>query len=897
MRRDRPGRLERWLIQRLVPAEWRESVAGDLEEERARRLAQRRRAGLAWSLAAITIVGARLLLERRRPSIRPHITHRTSTMDSIVADLRHAARGLASQRGYAVAAVLTLALGIGANAAVFSLANWLILRPLPGVARPNELVAIGFGVSRSRGPLSVPDFTALAAGTPALAGLAGYQRFDLHIARPDGAAQRIVTDVVTGSYFDVLGSPLLAGRGFTADEGANPGAAPVAVISHRFWTQELGGARDAIGQSILVNSHPFTIVGIAARGFHGASLSGGAEMWLPIAQHALALPMYPKTMMTSRRSTVLFGLVGRLGPGQSPEVVMAQAEAVRASIAAENPTDRRFAQWRFDVQTGVESRPWVRERIGQAMGTLAGIVGLLLILTCANVGNLMLARATGRRGEIATRLALGASRFRVARLLLAESLLLSLLAGAGAIGLAWIAGAALEGTVVLQGLPPLDRAELDWRVLGYALSISTLVAIASAIAPAFSTARVNVTLALREAGRSQSASRQRVRRVLTVAQIAVAVAVLVGASLLARSVHARLSIDTGFDPSSVLAFSIEPGLQGYGPRQEALYRDLLARVREIPGVRNAGMAWLQPFSQGAADTSLRAESAAPDAWLSAETNMVSPGYFDAIGLRFVDGRDFSEAEFQRSDAKGGGVVILTHTLARRLFDDAPAVGRTVVMQYPENRVRTVVGVVADTRQRRITTDPPEMMFEPFGQSFPSGYASVLVGLSGSADAVIPAIRTAVSQLDPTLPIYDVFTLDEAVRKRFADDLLLMRLTILSAVLATVVAAVGLYGVLVRGVSERRREFGVRAALGATPRAMAALVTGEAARLLVAGVLFGVAASWWLSRFVESRLFGVSRFDAVSFAAAVTLAGVILLATSIPAARRAARVDPADMLRV
>jgi len=897
MKPARSSRLERWLIRRLVPAEWRESVTGDLEEERRRRLVQGQYAGAAWSLAAAGAVSARLWLERRRTSPPTFPQRKASPMDSLVADFRHAARSLAAARAYTLTAVVTLALGIGANAAVFSLANWLIFRPLPGVRAQHELVTMGWGSGNARGGLSFPDFAAVASATPALTGLAGYQRFDLHIAVPGRGPRRVAADVVTGAYFDVLGLPLAAGRGFTPDEGVNRAAPPVLVISHRFWQREFDGAGDVVGRQVLVNSHAFTIVGVTVRGFHGAGLGTASDAWVPLAQHVLALPMYPKTMMTNRRSAVLFGLVGRLAPGQTKDAVQAQAESARASIAAANPSDTRFARWRFDVRAGVEALPWVRERLSQAMALLAGIVGLLLILTCANVGNLMLARATGRRGEIATRLAMGASRMRVARLLVAEGLLLSVIAGAAALGLAWLAGAALEGTVVLQGVAPIQRAELDWRVLAFALATSTLVAIASAVAPAFSTARVDVTAALREAGRSQTASRQRIRRALTVAQVAVAVTILVGAALLARSVQARLALDLGFDPSRVLAFSIEPGLQGYGPRQEGLYRDLLARVRQVSGVRSAGMAWLQPFSQGAADTSLRAEHAAPDGWQSAETNMVSPGYFDAIGLPLIDGRDFSEAEFQRSDERGGGVVILTRSLARRLFDDAPAVGQRVVMQYPEGRVRTVVGVVADTRQRRITTDPVEMMFEPFGQSFPSGYASVLVGLSGPADAVVPAIRSAVTQLDPTLPIYDVMRLDAAVRTRFADDLLLMRLTMMFAVLATLVAAVGLYGVLARGVSERRREFGVRAALGATPRAMSSLVAGEAMRLVAGGVVLGLAASWWLSRFVESRLFGVTRFDAVSFGSAVVLAFVVLLVSSLPAARRAGRTDPAEMLRV
>jgi predicted permease len=386
------------------------------------------------------------------------------------------------------------------------------------------------------------------------------------------------------------------------------------------------------------------------------------------------------------------------------------------------------------------------------------------------------------------------------------------------------------------------------------------------------------------------------RHVLTTAQVAMSVLLLLGAALLTRSMMTRLAIDPGFDPSAVLTFSVEPGLQRDQTRQEAFYRELVDRVRAIPGVRGAGLVWLQPFSQGAGDAEFRPEGAAADSQVSAEFNGVSPGFFAALGLPILQGRDFTGEEFLRDDETGSGVVIITESLARKAFAQTPAVGRRIVMRYPESRVRTVVGVVRDTRQRRVTTVSPEMLFEPFGQSFPSGWASVLVGLDGAEGPIVAEIRRRVAAIDPTLPIYNVERLDRAFAKQFADDLLISRLTTAFSILAMLLAAAGLHGVLARSVADRTREFGVRAALGATPRGLAGLISREATSVLAAGVALGLTAGLWLARYIEARLFGVTPLDAISIVTAVALVSLVTLLSSAPAARRAARLDTAALLK-
>jgi predicted permease len=891
-------RLARWLVDRLIPADWRDSVAGDLMEERSRRRAGGRPAGSLWAALAAARVAIALARARRGTPRQGAEPVPRISIDGVIADFKQAARGLRAHRGHTAMAVLTLALGIGANAAVFNLANWLIIRPLPGVRAQERLVAIGFGTPEgARGGISFIDYQTIRGGTPALEAFGGFQSFALHVAQQGGSARRLDAEVVTGSYFDVLAGAVTRGRGFTSAEGADAGQPPVAVVSHRLWRRDFAGAPDVLGRAILVNGHPFTVIGVTAPGFHGASRTGAVDLWVPIAQHRLAIPQFPRTMLSNRQSRVLFGLIGRRREGATLEVAAAQIDAARAGISAAAPGDSRMAKWRFSIYAGVEARPWIRERLTRAIVLLLGTVGLLLVLTCANVGNLMLARAASRRSEIATRAALGASRLRIVRLLGAESLLLSGMAAAIALAFAWAAAAALEGTVVMQGLPPLDRAQLDLRVLAYAVALSVAVACLAGMLPAFSLSRVEVTSALHEAGRSQTAGRRRLRHALTTTQVAVSMVLLLGAGLLTRSMITRLAIDPGFDPSSVLTFSVEPGLQGYaGAKRQAFYGDLLDRVRSVPGVRAAGLAWLQPFSQGAADVSFHVEGAPAEPAVSAEHNAVSAGFFAALGLPIAQGRDFSAEEFQRPDDAGGGVVIVTESLARRISGAAPVVGRRIVMTYPEGRVRTIVGVVGDTRQRRVATVSTDVLFEPFGQSFPTGWASVLVGVSGNGGAVMSEIPRQVAAIDPTLPVYDVERLDRSFRKQFADDILIVQLTIVFSALATALAAVGLHGVLARAVADRTREFGIRAALGATPGGLAGLVSREAAGVLAAGAGLGLAAGWWLVRFIEARLFGITPLDPVSILGALVLVSFVTLASSMPAARRAARLDAAALLK-
>ena len=890
------GRWTGWLIALFVPRDWRESFSGDLIEDRNRRREAGRYAGRLWITCSIIITGIRLNHARRsdRPRM-PVSTERRSSMDRWRLDLIQAARGLAGNRMYTFAAVAVLAIGLGANAAVFNLANWLVWRPLPGVHDESRLVNVYFGSEDgTRLGISVPDTDTLKTGTHAISDLAGYLTTPAHVAVQGRPARRVTAEAVSGQYFSVLALTLTAGRGFATEEGVTPGSSPVAVISERLWRQEFSSARDAVGRTMVVNRQMVTVVGVAARGFHGPSLSGDTDLWMPVSQHRVVLPEYSETTFGNRRRGVFAGIVGRLAPDGTTAAATTQIEGIRASLAEANPADARLRRWKFIVTPGAESHPWERRELRETFTMLTGIVVLLLLLTAANVGNLMIGRTSARREEITTRLAIGASRWDVARLLLAESLLLSSIGGMAAVALTWIVARLLEGTIVLQGLPPLEHAEIDWPVLAYAFMLSTIVAIIAGLYPAFAASRVDVSTSLRSGGRSHTVSRQRIRRLLTTAQVAVSVALLIGGALFVRSMAKRLAIDPGFDASRVLTVSVAPGLQDYGEKLAGFYGELVDRVRRVPGVRATGVGWLRPsFQRVGSDATFRPVGSG-DLTIDTDTNTVSPGYLDAIGLPILEGRDFSDAEFN-ADADVQTAAIMTTSLARKAFPAGTAIGRLIEVAG-EKTPRTVVGVVRDTRQRGVTKPSTDMLFLPFSRYAKTGWATVVVGLAAPDAVIVPRLRQAIAELDPTLPAYDVMRVDESIRTEFAREALVMRLTLIFGALATLVAAVGLYGVLARAVTERRREFGIRIALGASPSAVAGLVARESSIVLVTGIVIGAGASVLLARYLRSYLYGIDQLDPLSFAGAILIATVMMLVATAPAGWRARRLDPAKALR-
>jgi predicted permease len=884
-------RLVRWLLTRAVPPEWRDSILGDAEETWPRR---------GWrALATAAAVAIRLAWERRgeRPGEKTSRPARSRwTLDELATDVRHAARSLARHRAYAGAAVATLAIGIGANVSVFSLANQVLLRPVPGLSQPDRVVTLIFGSPQGfTSWFSMPAVERLRAGVPALASLTAYGDVAVHAVVPGGVATRLDGEVVTAGFFEVMGAALQHGRGFSDEETRLATAAPVAIVSDRFWRTDLGGSTAAIGRPIVINGTPWIIVGIAAPGFHGPSRNGTTDLWVPFGQFARVWPWYGPTLATDADSRVFAQVIGRLASGAALADVAVEADAVRAQLSAENPKYTMLTRARFLARAGIHESVFVETELTRSTLLLSGIVALLLLLTCANVGGLTLAHGVSRRHDVATRLALGATRARVVRLLFVESLLLALVAGAASVGLAVLVGRALDGVIVLRGLPPVDGLAIDARVLGAALAISVLSALAGGILPAFAGSRPDVQAELRAVGRSQAPGRGRWTRALTVFQVAVSLALLIGSLLLVRSMAARHAIDPGFTPDRVVRFSVDPPTQGYpADRIRTFYRTLVDRVRALPGVRTAAYAWAPPYSR------MRNETYARPA-LDSETktlallDSISEGYFAALGAPLVEGVDLPRVDFTRPPTGADRPVIVTPSLARALFGTAPAVGRRVYLEVRGTAASTIVGVVGEIRHTAIT-EPDEPMVFQAAISSASSQGTIVVGVDGDVRSLLPRLRDTLASIDPSLPMYDMRLLTDVIAGDLAQDALVMRLAAVFAGLASLLAAVGLYGVLARGVVLRRRELSIRVALGARPAAIARLITSEAIRVGAAGVAIGLVAAAWLSRYLESWLFGVRRFDAVAIGGALALIAVVLVASACVPARRAARIDCAAELK-
>jgi predicted permease len=890
-------RIARAVINRVAPADWQESIAGDLEEERGRRRAAGRRAGWIWAAGAALSASIRLRLEHRADA-RIARAMRLPFADALRFELRQAVRALAQRPGFTLVAVLTLTLGIGANTAVFSLANWLILRPVPGVSDPDGLVTVRLEFPGGKGfyTMSVPEYRNVA-GLRSLASTGGVVESSFHVVTSPGAAPiRVEGGVATTNYFDVLRQRMRIGRAFGVAED-DPGRAGVAVVSDFFWRQTLGGDPAVIGRRMLLNGHPFEIVGVAARGFRGPDRSGRADVWVPLASFRQSMASYPENLYTGTAG-IFFSLIARPAAGAPLDQIRAEIKQMQADLIAASPKSRKYKSAEFAAHPGLDVPIWQREGLRRIFALLLATVGLLLVLTCANAANLLFARARERHAELATRQALGASRARIVRQVLVEGLLVAGLGGVLALGDAAAMGTWINGLVIANNLPALSAVELDWRVFAFALALSGVTCVAAALLPAVMASRADVIGALRESGRGHSGGGRRIRRVLTAVQVAVAVTLLSTGALLVRSMIARYHVPLGYDTASVLAFSVDTSVQGYArPKAEQYFRDALETLRQQPGVSGTGLAWIQPFRMIGGGISL-APPGQPDATpVSADTNLISAGFLPTIGARFTAGRDFTPAEsFHENPA--GGVLILNETMARDLFGTTDVVGRQLV-DPSERDIKTysIVGVIADIRTRSVSYEPVRpTAYQPYGQSFLSGWGTFHLRLAAPAPVVTARVREAMRQLDAQLPIYDIELLSERVDRFLAEPRLIARTVAGFAILAAIVAALGLYGVLARGVAERRREFSIRAALGARPLIVARLVTREALLLTAAGAVVGVLAAGWLSKAIETRLFGVTPLDPVSLGSAVVLVIAIGLLSAAGPARRAAQVDLVKELR-
>jgi predicted permease len=811
-------------------------------------------------------------------------------------DLRHAARTLRRTPGFTAAAAATLALGIGVTTAMFAVVHGLLWKTPP--VREPERLAVVFGREQAGDgfrDFSWTDYEELRRVEGVFEGLAAYYPAPLSLGDGSGN-ERLYGETVSGNYFGVLGVTPRPGRGFLPAEG-QPGGAPVAVISHELWERRFRGDRAAVGRVLRLNGQAVTVVGVAPEGFHGVYYVGfRPDVWIAAGSYDLVMPG-DASLSDPDGST--FRLMGRLRQGVSPGAAAAALAPAARRLQAERPD--RDTPWVPVVfhESDARPEPSMAAPFAFAGMVFLAVVGLVLLLACANVAGLLLARGVTRRREMAVRLALGAGTGRLVRQALAESLLLGLLGGAaGMLLAAWSADALGRALSFPTDIPFVFDLGVDRRVLGFAAVISLLTALLCGLVPALRSARREVAADLkRDDPGGRGGSRSRLRRALVVGQVAVSCVLLVVAGLGLRTLAGVSAIHPGFEPRGGLLASVDPGLNGYGDeRAAALYRDLVAGVRGLPGVRAAALARYVPleFSASGGTVFVDGREAAPGrpAGTSSYWSTVSPGWLAAAGTPLLEGRDFTAAD----GPAGERVAIVSETFARTHWPGRPALGRTLRLDAADAEPVRVIGVAADVKVRSLIEPPQPFLYLPLDQH-PVPGASLLVRTDGDPLALAPAVREVLRGLDPELPLYDVKTVEMLLAGR---SFLLARLGAgfagVFGGLALLLALVGLYGLVSWSVGRRLREIGIRVAVGAPGRRVLGMVVGEGMRLAGWGLALGVPLALAVTRLLRGLLYGVGPADPPTYAAiAAVLAAAALGASWIPA-RRALRVDPVQALR-
>ena len=814
-------------------------------------------------------------------------------METLLKDIRYAFRNLVKRPGFVAIAVITLALGIGANTAIFSLVNAVLLRSLP-VERPGEIVSVAMrGKDDSMSAWSFPNYRDFRDRNDVLSGLLVYRFVPLSLSR-GGANERIWGFEVSGNYFDVLGVKAIKGRTFLPEEDKTPLSHPVAVLSYNAWQRRFGGDQDIVGKDILLNDHQFRVIGIAPEGFKGTEMVYTPEIWLPAAMMEW---VEPGATWLENRDTRNFFANGRLKPGVDARKAEASLNLLALQLAKEYPNTNEGQSVKI-VPAGFLI-PELRGAVVSFTWVLMGAVGLVLLVTCTNLAGLMLARATDRRREIAIRLAMGANRLRLIRQLLTESVLLSFIGGVAGVLLAfWIID------LLLAFKPPIDfplalDVEVDWRVLVFSLAISLLAGAVFGLAPALQATRPGLSQALRETSAQGGAARTRLRSVLVVAQIAISLVVLIAAGLVVRTLQQLQTMNPGFDSQNALTMSFDLGLQGYDEEHgQQFYRQLTERVKALPGVKSATISSYIPLSLNYNSRNIFVEGQPAERGENVPLSMngsAGPGYFQTMGTPLIHGREFTEQD----QAKTELVAVVNETFVRRLMphvsSSAEAIGKRFSYGNASGPYLRIVGVARDGKYFNITEEPRSFIWAPMTQDYNST-GILTVRTEGNPESLIGAVRKEVQALDPNLPLFDVKTLTEHMRLAlFAPKIAAMVLGVFGLV-ALLLSAIGIYGITSYTVAQRTHEIGIRLALGAQLSDVLKLVLSHGLKLTIIGAALGLFGAFVATRAITSVLYGVSATDPLTFVlVSGLLVGVALVACYVPS-RRATRVDPLVALR-
>lgn len=806
-------------------------------------------------------------------------------------DILLAIRTLRRSPLFVTLATLLLAIGVGANTGIFSLANWALLRPAPGVDRPDELVLVSARRTESPGPvpLSHPAVVRMIEPGPATTGGAAFRHMPVDVVRTPGeAAVREAAQVVTPGFFAVLGVAMHFGRAFEPDEGSATTAHTVAILGHRYWRDTFGGDPTILGRSLQINGRTFTIVGVASSEFNGPNLTDRVALWLPSSSLTALMPRMPANVLSMERAPIWPWLMVRRTPGATPADVAAQAQGAEPALAEAGVV--------LDVSDRVGLPPSLRENLGARLVIVGGLVGLLLLLTAANLANLLLSRASRRRHEVAVRRALGASSRRITWDLVAEGTVLSLCGTVAAVGTSVVAVRLLEGRSLVLGFEQTGGVPVDARVLAFAATTAFAATLLASLGAALLIRRFAATDMLRTRGGASVAAR-RVRAGLVAAQIATSLALVVGAGLALRSLSNIQHRDLGYDPENVLMYSLNPGVQGYDDAaSDALFRSLLLELQDEAFVEAAGFTWLAPLGgQRYSEQVVGIGGTAPEA-VVAHANMITPGFVGALGMQLIEGRTFDEREYGRAVRPARGAVVLNETLARTLFGEGPFTGREIRMEGRQESAFEVIGVVRDARIVALQGQPGPALYDPFGNGYATTSSTFLLRTAEAPDVVIARVREILLRRDPELPLLDAEPLVDTISGALLEERLLARVTSVFALLSVVLAALGLFGLVSESVHARAQEFGVRSALGARGRHLLALVLRDSLSMAAFGVAAGILLGFLVERLMRARLFDAAGMDLVALGgAAILLAAVTLLASIGPAAR-ASRADPMEAIR-
>lgn len=812
-------------------------------------------------------------------------------MGNLLQDVRYAIRMLWKSRVYTLIAVATLALGIGANTTIFSWIDSTLLNPVPGLKAPDQVVALSLGKSlQNPFPFSYPDYVAMRDGQQSFSGITAFSTQAMSLTG-NGKPQRVWGMVASANYFDVLGVRPAMGRGFLPQEDQTPSGAPVVVISDRLWRTHFGADPRVIGRTIAINRHSYTIVGVTPPVFQGSQTGIRSDLWIPMMMQS---DVMPQGNLLNDHHYFWANLLGRLKSGVSIAQAQQEMTARIQRVAKDYPEEHKghdtvsiYPLWRAPFSAN--------QFFSLLLPMLMAIAGLVLLLACANVANLMLVRSIARRREIAIRLSLGASRWRLVRQLMVESMVLALTGGAIAMLITFWTGGLMGRFIPPMDFPVALDVHIDKGVLFAAFVISVITGLIFGILPAVRASGEAPVAVLKEETGSSSGGRGKARLAsgLVVAQVALSLLLLICAGLFIRSFASAQTIDPGFDPRGVLLTSYDLFQSGYTPDSGAQFdRQVIAKLQSLPGVISVALANRVPLTLGGGSTSVNPEGYVqrPNESMETQDAIISPGFLKTLQNPLASGRTFTDEDTRQSQR----VCMINEYFAQRYWPNQEPLGKKVHSDLT-NEWFTVVGVVRNSKVNNINEAPTPFIYLPLYQVYNAAMV-LYVRVAGNPIGYSSSVANAIHQLNPDLVLYDVTTLQE--REQLASFVQRLAGTFVGAfgLLSLVLAAVGIYGVTSYTTRQRTHEIGIRMALGATGEDVLKLVLGRALRLTLIGIALGLVAAFAVTRFLSSELLGVTSTDAVTFSSvALLLCAVTLVACYIPA-RRAMRVDPMRALR-